>query len=60
MNYLLIDADGLVVNVIVINDGTPFSPPSGHTVEPVSQGVWIGWQRVNGVWVAPEPGADDA
>lgn len=53
MKYLVIDAIGVVANIIVIDDATSFDVPDGYSIEPQTGAVWIGWRRVDGVWQAP-------
>lgn len=56
MNLLIIDADGLVVNVIVCADAAAVAIDGGCTIEPQTGSVWIGWRRVDGAWLPPEEG----
>lgn len=51
--YLLIDATRTVVNAVVIDQLSDYTPPEGHTVEPRCGAEWIGWSKVDGVWVEP-------
>lgn len=52
--FLILDADGLVVNVTV---GMPPSLPDGWEAicREGLEGPWIGWTRVDGVFVDPNP-----
>lgn len=51
-NYALVN-NGTVVNVIEWDGVSPYSPPSGSTVVPVSGNVGIGWSYTNGTFTAP-------
>lgn len=55
MNHLVIDAGGLVVNVIVAAGPQDCAVPAGHTIEPQQAPVWIGWRRDGGQWLPPAP-----
>ena len=56
MRYLEVRiSDGFVTNAIVWDGVEPYSR-EGHDLVKCDDapGVWIGWQRVEGEWVAPE------
>ena len=55
MKYALVDADGLVVNVIVWDGETEYTAPDGLTVVAVPDGVGGGpdWTYDGTNWVAP-------
>lgn len=51
---LVIDATGLVVNVVVMNGNGDWSPPDGCTAEPEQPGVGTGWtKRQDGSFLPP-------
>ncbi|HEY1944128.1 MAG TPA: hypothetical protein VGH40_18600 [Roseiarcus sp.] len=54
--YALIEA-GVVANLVEWDGATPYEPPNGATLSPVSSlppGVAIGWaQGAGGAWIAP-------
>lgn len=50
--------DNTVVNVIVFNGGD-WSPPKGHTIMQEVEGVSIGWQLIDGNWLAPPSEVDE-
>lgn len=55
MRYLVKrDSDGCVVNAVEWDGVTEYSP-EGSTLLPCDDhpGVWVGWQWVDGEWVAP-------
>jgi hypothetical protein len=55
MTYALINAAGLVVNVILLDDPTDYTPPSGQRLIKIPAGTaaGIGWTYVNGQFIAP-------
>ena len=58
MNYAIIDSTGLVVNAIIWDGITPWSPPAGHTALPLLDGG-ISWTFIDGQFAPPpepEPG----
>lgn len=57
--FLILDADGLVVNAVV---GMPPSLPEGWEAVCRSDAPepWIGWMRIDGEWVDPNPPEDDS
>ncbi len=57
MNGYLIVKDEQVINAVVWDGVSDWTPPEGTTVELAPAGVGIGWTRVDGNWVAPEPPA---
>lgn len=52
---LVIDATGVVVNVVVAENGSQWVPPDGLTAQPAPDGVGIGWRRRDGGTWQPEP-----
>lgn len=53
-NYLVINAEGVVENVVVYNPPSMWMPEDGFTAEPAPPGVWIGWRKLpNGSFEAP-------
>ena len=54
MSYLLIDAGGIVVNVIVVDAASAYTPPAGYAIEPRTGAEWIGWRRLDGTWTPPD------
>ena len=55
MNTYLILKDNTVINTVLWDGVSDWTPPEGTTVELAPAGVGIGWTRVDGEWVAPEP-----
>ena len=55
MNTYLIIKDEQVINSVVWDGVSDWAPPEGTTVELAPANVGIGWARVSGEWVAPEP-----
>lgn len=55
MNGYLVIKDNKVINTVVWDGVSDWTPPEGTTVELAPAGVGIGWTRVDGNWVAPEP-----
>ena len=56
MKYLVLNADGLVINVIVWDGITPYNAGQGDTLIALTdapQGAWTGWAYIDGVWTAP-------
>lgn len=51
--YALIDAAGNVINTILWDSTTPYTPPDGLTVVANPSGAGIGWTYVNGIFNAP-------
>lgn len=45
--------DGVVVNIILWDGETEWTPPEGTTVHACPDEVGIGWGYVDGVWTAP-------
>lgn len=56
MVFLVLDATGLVVNAIVAAGVEAAAVPAGCSALPREDGAGIGWQRVDGQWVAPPAG----
>ena len=50
MNWALVDANGIVQNLIAYDGKTPYSPPTGMTLEQVNPWVQVG-QNID----TPEP-----
>jgi hypothetical protein len=60
MNTYLVIKDNTIINTVVWDGESDWTAPEGTTVE-VSPGyVGIGWTRVDGNWIAPEPPAAPA
>lgn len=55
MNTYLVIKDEQVVNTVLWDGVSDWTPPEGTTVELAPAHVGIGWTRVAGEWVAPEP-----
>jgi len=61
MKYALVDADGLVVNAIVWDGQTEYTPADGLTLVKVPDGVGAGpgWTYDGINWIAPPPVDDE-
>ncbi len=57
MNGYLIIKDEQVINTVLWDGVSDWTPPEGTTVELAPAHVGIGWTRVDGNWIAPEPPA---
>ncbi len=57
MRTYLVIQDELVINAVVWDGESDWTPPDGTTVEIAPDYVGIGWRRVAGEWIAPEPPA---
>jgi hypothetical protein len=57
MNGYLIIKDEQVINTVLWDGVSEWTPPEGTTAELAPAHVGIGWTRVDGNWVAPEPPA---
>ena len=55
MNGYLVIKDNTVINTVVWDGVSDWTPPEGTTVELAPAHVGIGWTRVGGNWIAPEP-----
>jgi hypothetical protein len=55
MNGYLVIKDEQVINTVLWDGVSDWTPPEGTTVELAPSHVGIGWTRVDGNWVAPEP-----
>ena len=55
MNGYLIIKDEQVINTVLWDGVSDWTAPEGTTVELAPAHVGIGWTRVDGNWVAPEP-----
>lgn len=55
MNYALIDAKGIVENVITLDDPADYTPPDGCSLVGIDDGVTagIGYTYCDGVFTAP-------
>lgn len=60
MSTYLVIKDEQVINTVVWDGVSDWTPPEGTTVELALAHVGIGWTRVAGEWVAPEPPAPPA
>lgn len=54
MSGYLVIKDNEVINAVVWDGVSDWTPPEGTTVELAPAHVGIGWTRVDGNWVAPE------
>lgn len=54
--YLELNADGLVVNIIVWDGVSPYAP-EGHTLLPCDEHpqTSFGWTLSGNTWIAPSP-----
>jgi hypothetical protein len=55
MSTYLVIRDEQVINAVVWDGVSDWTAPEGTTVELAPAHVGIGWTRVGGEWVAPEP-----
>lgn len=55
MSIYLVIKDNTVINTVVWDGESDWTAPEGTTVELAPGHVEIGWTRVGGEWVAPEP-----
>lgn len=55
MNGYLVIKDEQVINTVLWDGVSDWTSPEGTTVELAPAGVGIGWTRVGGNWIAPEP-----
>ena len=55
MSTYLVIKDNKVINAVVWDGVSDWTPPEGTTVELAPAHVGIGWTRVDGEWIAPEP-----
>ena len=55
MNGYLIIKDNTVINTVLWDGESDWTAPEGTTAVIAPEGVGIGWTRVDGEWVAPEP-----
>ena len=58
-NYLVIK-DNTVINTIVWDGESDWTPPQGTTVQIAPEGVGIGWTKSGSNWIAPEPAPEPA
>jgi len=54
--YGLVDADGLVVNVVEWDGEAAWTAPEGLNAVEVDEAVSIGWRQVVGGWIGPAEG----
>jgi hypothetical protein len=52
MNYAIINAEGLVINVVEWDGNVGWQPPDDCIIEPMAEGG-IGWTYVDGALVPP-------
>ena len=53
-NYGLVDANGIVQQVIVYDGVSPYTPQEGFSLIAIGgSGAWTGWTYANGVFTAP-------
>jgi len=55
MSTYLVIKDSKVINTVIWDGESDWTAPEGTTVEIAPEGVGIGWSRVAGNWIAPEP-----
>ena len=55
MNGYLVIKDEQVINTVLWDGISDWTAPEGTTVELAPPHVGIGWTRVAGEWIAPEP-----
>jgi hypothetical protein len=55
MNTYLVIKDNTVINTVVWDGESDWTAPEGTTTMVAPAGVGIGWTRVAGEWIAPEP-----
>lgn len=55
MKYLELNADGVVINIVLWDGIEEYAPPGVAELLPCEDnpGVSFGWQLVNGEWIAP-------
>lgn len=54
--YGLVDADGLVVNVVEWDGEAAWTAPEGLNTVEVDEAVSIGWRQAAGGWTGPAEG----
>lgn len=57
MRQAVIDASGVVLNVVELDDGSPWTPPDGCGTAPVPDGIGVaaGWVFAGGTFTDPAP-----
>ena len=60
MKTYLVIKDEQVINTVVWDGVSDWTPIEGATVELAPAHVGIGWTRIAGEWVAPEPAVSPA
>lgn len=55
MNTYLVIKDNTVINTVLWDGESDWTPPEGTTVELAPAGVGIGWTKSGSDWIAPEP-----
>ena len=53
MEYAIINSENIVVNAIIWDGETPWSPPEGHTAILLTGFAGIDWSYVNGEFIPP-------
>ena len=55
MKYGIVNAQGLIENVIVLEDGAEYQPDAGYTMVRIDnvENCGIGWTYINGVFTEP-------
>jgi hypothetical protein len=60
MSSYLIIKDNTVINAVAWDGVSDWTPPEGTTTMVAPAHVGIGWTRVDGNWIAPQPPAAPA
>jgi hypothetical protein len=55
MNRYLVIENDLVTNVVVWDGESEWIAPDGAVIEQAEDHIGIGWRKVDGQWIAPEP-----
>jgi hypothetical protein len=55
MKYGIVNAQGLIENAIVLEEGVEFQPDAGYTLVRIDnvENCGIGWTYINGVFTEP-------
>lgn len=52
-SYAVVNGGGMVVNAIQWDGASPYAPPTGDTVVPLTGAAGIGWSYASGAYTAP-------